>query len=430
VASVIFETLLGVHFEIVVVNIHDFDYTKIIQAKTPVLFYGIPSPLLPSIPSHGLLFENGISDIKVSVADEEFPKLLFPSAPVNGYTIDFDLFSAAFYLLTSYFDYKTGNGTNHSLDEHGRYNEKSNPLFSKGYHRQPLVDVYAQYLWQKIHFFFPQLTRKENVFDYRISFDIDSPYLFKNKSLLVTLGSLAKKTLRLQFVDLARQVKTQLGGRDPYDVFDYIVAKVPNEKLLFFFLLASHHANDTRITYKKKAYRALIKNISTAGIETGIHPSYTSFKNASKIAFETAQLQTIIGQPVQNARMHFLKYALPETFEYLIKSGIRNDYTLCPLYSTGFKNFISRPFLWFDITTNSATTLLLHPTMVMDRSLQKYMGLGPEQAWQEIKTVIDKTREYNGTFTILFHNSTLSETAEWKGWKSVFEKTADYLSAI
>ena len=64
----------------------------------------------------------------------------------------------------------------------------------------------------------------------------------------------------------------------------------------------------------------------------------------------------------------------------------------------------------------------------MDRSLQQYIHLSPEKALVEIKKIIDITFEFNGLFTILFHNDSLSETAEWKGWKMVFEKTMMYLS--
>jgi hypothetical protein len=64
----------------------------------------------------------------------------------------------------------------------------------------------------------------------------------------------------------------------------------------------------------------------------------------------------------------------------------------------------------------------------MDRSLQKYMGLSPEAAFEEIKSLIDTTYRYHGVFTILFHNSSLSEIEEWKGWKTIFTKTIEYLA--
>jgi len=423
ILNIIFDTILGIEYEITEID-ESFDQNMALDAKDPVLLYGVSSDHLICIPNQGLLFEMGTSQKHIYIRKEEITKVSLAKEPEKGFSIDFDIFSTSFYLITLYHNYYSPD-----FDAHGRHNEKTNQLLNGKLHSEPLIDIYAEYLCKKLKEIYPRLTRKVKAFDYKITFDIDSPYLYKYKRPLISAASLAKNLVRIKIKNILEQLNVILGAKDPYDVYDEVLKTTPYDKLLFFFLIDRKHHHDGRFTYKNKAYRMLIKRLSESCIETAIHPSYTSFKNESQIAFEKKQLELITGKPVKNSRMHFLKYVMPGTFNSLIKSSITDDYTLCPVHKPGFITFMARPFFWFNVEANIQTSLLLHPTMVMDRSLQKYMNLKPDEAWLEIKRLIDTTREHKGVFTILFHNSSLSETAEWKGWKIVYNKTIQYLSA-
>jgi len=422
ITKILFGVILEIEYSIVIVS-EKFDIPKSESNENAVLFYGMSMPAMISIPNEGLLFEDNIRRHEIVLEKSDFYKLRFSSMKSGDYAIDFDLFSSAFYLLTQYEYY-------HSLsfDLHGRYDEKSSIFYKDALHSEPLVDIYANFLFEKLKLKYPGIQRKKRQFNYKISFDIDSPYLYENKGFILTAGSLIKNILKLKMGALVKQIQTLRGGKDPYDVYDYIIDKVPNDNLIFFFLINRKSPHDGRHTFQNKAYRNLIKKIADTGIETGIHPSYKSFMDADLIRFEKAELESITGKPVISSRMHFLKYRLPETFHNIERSGIKSDYTLCPIHDTGFKTFISMPYTWFDLVQNVETDLTLYPTMVMDRSLQQYMHLTPEKAIMEIKKMIDITFEFNGLFTILFHNNSLSEKAEWKGWKMVFEETMMYLS--
>jgi hypothetical protein len=423
ITEVIFGTLAGIEFNIVVPP-EGFDPAEI-SSTGPVLLYGYPSSQFPCIPVDGLLFEDKIEKKKIRILKKDVPEFYLSEESFTGYSFDFDIFSAAFYLLTEYewHVYDTP-------DEHGRYTEAGNRLFQDELYRLPVVDMYAELVINLLRDKFPTIKKVPRKFDYKITFDIDSPYLYRHKGFILNLGGMVKDLFRLDFEKIKDRLQVLAGGKDPYDIFDEISGSADPSRLVFFFLLDRHDQNDTRFTWKSEPYRQIIRKIADTGIKTGIHPSYLSYKNPEMIRFETGKLAEIQNKPVTSSRMHFLKYHLPETFRALADAGITDDFTMCMLDGTGFRNFISRPVKWFDLAANHATGLTLHPTMVMDRSLQKYMGLGPDAAWEEIKKVIDTTRKYNGSFTILFHNSTLSETGEWKGWKEVYRKTVEYLSAV
>jgi hypothetical protein len=57
----------------------------------------------------------------------------------------------------------------------------------------------------------------------------------------------------------------------------------------------------------------------------------------------------------------------------------------------------------------------------MDATLRRYLKLQPQDAPAIIEQHIKAVKAVSGTFYSLWHNESLSETAEWKGWKFVYE---------
>jgi hypothetical protein len=58
----------------------------------------------------------------------------------------------------------------------------------------------------------------------------------------------------------------------------------------------------------------------------------------------------------------------------------------------------------------------------MDATLNLYMNLSPEAAVQKVKELVDETRKVGGVFISLWHNETLSDEKQWKGWRAVYEE--------
>jgi hypothetical protein len=106
--------------------------------------------------------------------------------------------------------------------------------------------------------------------------------------------------------------------------------------------------------------------------------------------------------------------------------GIREDYTLGWSSQTGFRAGISRPFNFYDLVAEHETHLKLVPFAAMDRTLKDYMNLTPNQSILELKQLIDITKSVGGEFVMVWHNDSLSEKGEWKGWKTIFEQALNY----
>ena len=50
------------------------------------------------------------------------------------------------------------------------------------------------------------------------------------------------------------------------------------------------------------------------------------------------------------------------------------------------------------------------------------MNLEKEEAYEKVAELISITQILGGDFVFLWHNNSFSDSFEWKGWKSVFEK--------
>ena len=58
----------------------------------------------------------------------------------------------------------------------------------------------------------------------------------------------------------------------------------------------------------------------------------------------------------------------------------------------------------------------------MDITLRDYMKLSPDEAFQEIENLMVKVKQVNGTFVSIWHNETITDSGDWKGYREVFEK--------
>lgn len=368
--------------------------------------FGYKTPAHPvHIPACGLLSEKTIH-----------PHWEAPKA--DGF--DGDILAAAFWWMTGHIYY-----ANPQFDHYERYDYTAYSHIQAGTHKQPWVHVYADMLWEKITHHFPDLRKPQKTYQGHITIDIDHPWRFRHKPAYVQLLGMAKRKLTGQWADVWQQWGTWLGKTDPYDTYETVFANCPPEATTVFFQIERHHKQDTRHTWRHSAVKNLIQDFYRRGYSCGIHPSFTSFLSLEKIISETQHLADIIGEPVEKNRMHFLKFRFPNTFRALRDAGIQDDYSTGLYHEGGFLLGMAQPFPWFDLDKNEASSLMLHPTIVMDRTLLSYLGLTPGASEQVVKDLITTVRAASGTFVLLIHQDALSDYGEWEGWKETILNLID-----
>ncbi len=371
---------------------------------------------LKIIPS-GLLNKRGVEQVIPDVSWAGKLPLLFPSNQ-NG-EFPFDIFSASFYMLSRYEEYQDFHP-----DVHGRFSGSSSFACTNGFLKIPVVDMWARMLGRELSARNPQIIVKENSFNALMTFDIDQAYAFIGHGFLRNTAGFFKDFFSKCSNPLFR-LKTLLGrGEDPYNLFGYMTSQVKKHdaKAMFFFPVGQRNDHDKNPSWLDRNYQTLIKRISSE-YETGIHSSYFSSGRPEVLSEEIEHFNEIAGFNVSKCRQHWLLLRVPSTYRSFIGAGIKVDYTMGFADETGFRAGIARPFPFYDLLKEEITDLTIVPFQVMDGTLMQYKSLRPDEAIADIRSLIEVTREAGGLFVSLWHNTSLTESCGWEGWRRVFEET-------
>jgi len=368
----------------------------------------------------GLLFEHQIIDQSTAIGEV----FLWKKLPVFYQTskksiLPFDILSSTFYLLSRYEEYLP-----HEKDEHGRFSSSASLAVREGFLERPLINQWALAFAEVLkELFGDQIHIKTTEYQFIPTIDIDNAWAFKNKGFRTLASFFRKSTME------ERNFRYQVLRGNQADPFDHyiLLKKLFKEKKLnpvYFFLLGKRSQHDRNVSPNNKALQSLINDIGE-DFSLGIHPSYRSNEDCDILEEERGTLAKISGQEITRSRQHFLKFELPNTYRALRAAGIKEDYTMGYPDKIGFRASIAHPFHFFDLENNTETDLLVYPFQIMDVSLQQYMNLSQDEAILRIQQIIDETKAVGGLLMVLWHNESLSEWKQWKGWSSVFKEMLD-----
>lgn len=363
---------------------------------------------------HDLLFENNIKEFVLCNSSINSNIILFKHDEEDA--LGFDVFAAVFYLLSRYEEY-----LQKPTDKFGNYDFKNSILYKLNVLHIPVVEQWINMLKDVLAQNFPAIQFKSQTAKFALTFDIDVAYAYQNRSISRTIGGLVKKLVTFHFHDLKDQIFTLLRlKKDMFDTYQYIFKKIKSNKAIFFFNMGSYGKYDKNPSYKNRQFSNLIKQIHAKHL-TGIHPSYASNSNYNLITKEKKLLEEIIGENITESRQHYLKLKFPNTYNQLIKNGIKNDYTIGYHDAYGFRAGTCKPFLFFDLAKNEITNLRLFPFAIMEGTLNDVMKLSIDESKKIISDLISVVCEFKGIFIPLWHNSTLCNAQNWKNWRTVFE---------
>ena len=174
-------------------------------------------------------------------------------------------------------------------------------------------------------------------------------------------------------------------------------------KSTFYFLALNKE--DLGFNFKIEDLEQELKYITENGWEVGLHGGHEAYNNLDKIIQEKERIEKILGKKVVGYRNHYLQFIVPETWELLSKAGFEYDTTFGYADCVGFRNGMCHPFKPFNLNTNKEINILEIPLIVMDCTLDSYMKLDTEKAWEVTKALIDIVERYKGVITILWHNT-------------------------
>lgn len=371
------------------------------------------------IKPHGLLAQTGIEKIDIQPVNYNNLTCFFESSADSVFP--FDPFAASFYLVTRYEEYLETE-----TDKYGRFPAGKSILTEYNLIKKPVVNIWANLIADEIVRKYPVIIFPEKKFKFISTIDIDNAWAFRNKGFWRTGGALAKSVVKDKFSEFKSRSKVLTGNeRDPYDTYEYLnsIFRGNENKVKFFFLLGDYGQFDKNISHENPSFQKLIQNISNK-YDIGIHPSFAGFLHGchGKVIKEAGRLKKITGKEILKSRQHYLNLNFPKTYQNLIKAGIGEDYTMGFADQTGFRAGICTPFYFYDLQNEALTTLLVVPFQVMDGTLLHYLVLSPKEAFNETEFLMNEVKEVGGTFVSIWHNETVNDLGEWKGYREVFEK--------
>lgn len=412
----LFKDILGSDFTIVT------DKNKFVESDLPKINYTSEKieGSFHIVPVE-LLFESSILQKKIEVSDWENLKMFFQSSTDSD--IPFDLFAASFYLISRYEEYLP-----FSADQHGRFEANQSFASKNGFLYDPVVDQWMCKLSSLLKTKFPRFETCTRKFKYISTIDIDNAYAYLYKGTVRTIGAAMRDLLKLDFSENIKRFQALTGEKDPFDTYGYLDAlhKQYGIQPLWFFLVGNYNTYDKNLPLDNESFQELIKEISNVA-EIGIHPSYESNKDFDQLKKEYDYLSGISSKTITRSRQHYLRLLFNETYQNLLKLGIKEDYTLGYATDVGFRAGTCTPFYFYDLYNEKETELKIYPFQLMDVTLNQYLKLNVDEAVERIGNIIQKVKEVNGTFISLWHNESLSDHGYWKGWEPVYKRMLEII---
>ncbi len=367
------------------------------------------------VKSNPLLFEQGVNDVELSFSRWKGLPCFFSTS--SNSAIPFDLFAASFYLISRYEEYLP-----QVKDQHERFEAKESIAYKEGFLKKPLVDIWAYAFEEILKEQFPEFISKKRKYHYICSVDIDIAFEYKHKSFIRISGAFMKDLYQLQLKKIWDRFLVLFNIKeDPFDTYSLFLMEHNKKEfdLIFFFLVGNYTAFDKNISIGNNKFKALIKHLGDYAI-LGLHPSYYTKDNFEKLKKEKIKLEQVINTPITRSRQHYLRLALPSTYQNLTEIGIEEEFSMGYATEVGFRASTCTPFYFYDLDFEIQTPLKIFPFAYMDATLNDYKKLKPKHAKRQILELYEEVKAVNGTFISLMHNESLSENERWSGWRNMF----------
>lgn len=365
------------------------------------------------IKSHDILFEQGLSDVEINVLKWEHTKCFFYNGDKSA--MPFDIFAAAFYLLSRYEEYLP-----HVKDQYGRFLATESVAFKNGFLHQPVVDIWAQKFKEALQLQFPEFEFPKKTYSIKPIIDVPSPYHFKLKGIMRSFGGVVKDVFAFKLKNLYNRFMVIFGLKhDPYDTFKYIInrQRLSKFKFLFFFYIGDYSTYDKGVNPQKSGFVSLIKHVADY-CEVGLKTSFFAIDNVAILKKEKLTMEDILNTTLKASRQSFSKINLPESYRNLIELEILEDYTMGYVNQIGFRAGSCTPFFFYDLDYEIQTPLKVHSYHVMDYALLKNYSLLDKK--KTLNEIINEVKQVHGQFIPVFHNYTFSDIERWKGFKELF----------
>jgi hypothetical protein len=338
-----------------------------------------------------------------------------------------DIIAASFFMLSRWEE--TVASTH---DEHERFPATASVAYKQGFLDRPVVDEYALILREWLKVLVPGWDPKPRAFSVFLSHDVDSIRLLRQwlPAAMTLGGDLVKR--RSLMTAWRTASGWALPGRDPYFQGIQALARVSEENGLggdvYNFMASKPSSMDNDYDLAWPRVTKCLQGLRERGFEIGFHASYHTLNDPGRLALEKARFEALTGETRAGGRQHFLRFQVPETWRHWEQVGLSYDSTMAYADCEGFRCGTCHPFRPFDVKQDREMALWEQPLIAMDNTLQGYRALTPEQGRARILELARRCRRVEGTFTLLWHNTSL--VGDWRPWWDVYQRVVRALAEM
>lgn len=369
------------------------------------------------VKSQGLLFEQGFEDQPIQVRPWNTSVCFFA---VDGNSVlPFDIFAAAFYLMSRYEEYLP-----HVKDEYGRFPAQASIGYKEGFIQSPVVDIWAQYFGQSLQEYFPNVKLKKHGFKVRTLINAELPYQFLQRGPVATLVSLIKKLFRFRFVSLFKEIQVLSGFKsDPYDTFEFLMstANKTNNLLTVFFLLGDAPQLLRNVNSRRRKFQSLVKYVSDY-TSVGLVISHKALSDLELLQHEKRSLEELTHREVEASVNAGYLVNLPDIYRFLVEVEIPRDFSMVYEDHIGFRGGTCTPFLFYDLDYEIKTPLLVQPVVAAISGLH---GQKRQQVHDTLLSIKEEVKGLNGEFSVILRNEDFSKLFKNRTWHSLITQLAN-----
>ena len=327
-----------------------------------------------------------------------------------------DIFASSFFMLTRWEEY-----VNKNRDNHDRFPAYESLTYRNNFLDRPVVNEYVEMLKNMLlHLGLNQKTKNKN-YQLILTHDVDEIVMWRSwkQVFRVALGDVVKRRdTKLAFSRIAEYFLIKQGKiKDPFDTFDWLMDKSESigAKSRFYFMSGGVTEFDNR--YDIKDAKKLIEKIKNRGHIVGIHPSYNAYNDAKQLKKEKEALESVCKCKIKEGREHYLRFEVPTTWQIWEDNGFEIDSTCGYADKEGFRCGTGDEFSVFNILSREKLKLKERPLVYMDDNRLKGERIYDKKLLlKNISSLIEKSKKYNSTYTLLFHQSIFAtEEIDYKG---------------
>jgi len=342
------------------------DVSTFVAHSGPKMSYGdVPLGNEFFVAANGLLIEQGINPVDISVFEWEGMPAFFASSEKSQFPFDF--FAASFYLMTRYEEYMP-----YTTDDLGRFKSEQSLAYKYNFLDLPLIDMWFNHfvaVWTNF-FELPSFSQQLNTAELVV--EIPQLYAYKYKTLfrsffegLYNLGSLKfAMTFDRLMVVLRFREDPLVGLIEQMEAF-----RSTTVSFRFFALYATLGVHDKSLSVFSKKHQQDLKSLSDYA-PTAPLASFESTQKKQQLKQDINRFSGLIHRPIKAIRQHKLVLRFPETYRAYASLGIKHDYSMQYSDIPGFRASTAHPFRFFDLGEEQETPLTIHPICLSESNIR------------------------------------------------------------